>query len=84
MHQEVVKTYCPRCRQVYEPPHREGVQMVDGAYFGTTFPHLFFMTFDHLLPAEVSEHATGPLPPPPSSIPTSIGTIPMFKPTLKQ
>jgi casein kinase II subunit beta len=26
------------------------MDLVDGAYFGTTFPHLFFMTYGDLVP----------------------------------
>jgi len=37
-----VNVFCPRCRQVF----RTGCgERVDGAFFGTTFPHLFLMTF---------------------------------------
>ena len=37
-----VNLYCPRCRQVFRV---NAPDYVDGAYFGTTFPHLFLMTF---------------------------------------
>uniref|UniRef100_A0A7S2FXL8 Casein kinase II subunit beta n=1 Tax=Octactis speculum TaxID=3111310 RepID=A0A7S2FXL8_9STRA len=50
VHQEHVKVYCPRCKQVYAPVLAAGMQLVDGAYFGTTFPHLFFLTFEDLVP----------------------------------
>jgi casein kinase II subunit beta len=46
---EGVKLFCPRCREVYEPPsayHRA----LDGAYWGATFPHLFLMAFPELEP----------------------------------
>lgn len=49
-----VKIYCPKCCQVYNPPparSRSGLSTgVDGAAFGTTFPHLFLMTFSNLVP----------------------------------
>jgi Casein kinase II regulatory subunit len=49
-----VKIYCPKCSQVYHPPptrSRSGLSSgVDGAAFGTTFPHLFLMTFSNLVP----------------------------------
>lgn len=71
--QEHVKVYCVRCKQVYEPSY-PGVQSVDGAFFGTTFAHLFFMSFDHLLPSDASDefeprifgfriHSSSPLSP---------------------
>ncbi|XP_040985669.1 putative casein kinase II subunit beta-4 isoform X4 [Juglans microcarpa x Juglans regia] len=43
-----VKIYCPRCEDIYYP--RSKYQDIDGAYFGTTFPHLFLMTYGHLKP----------------------------------
>ncbi|KAF7810039.1 casein kinase II subunit beta-1-like [Senna tora] len=43
-----VKTYCPRCEDIYYP--RSKYQDIDGAYFGTTFPHLFLMTYGQLKP----------------------------------
>ena len=39
--QSTVKIYCPRCREVYNPKSSR-YQHVDGAYFGTTFPHMLF------------------------------------------
>jgi hypothetical protein len=51
---DTVKIYCPKCSQVYHPPStrtRAGnAAGVDGAAFGTTFPHLFLMTFPNLVP----------------------------------
>ncbi|KAL9671008.1 hypothetical protein QQ045_008571 [Rhodiola kirilowii] len=31
---------------------------IDGAYFGTTFPHLFLMTYGHLKPQKPSQSYT--------------------------
>ena len=45
---EPVKLYCPTCLDVYTPPNSR-FHNVDGAFFGTTFPHLFFMTFPELV-----------------------------------
>jgi casein kinase II subunit beta len=45
--QETVKLYCPSCLDVYSPPNSR-FQTVDGAFFGTTFGCLFFMTFPDL------------------------------------
>jgi casein kinase II subunit beta len=44
---ETVKLFCPSCLDVYTPPNSR-FQTVDGAFFGTTFPSLFFMTFTDL------------------------------------
>ncbi|QIX01739.1 hypothetical protein AMS68_007256 [Peltaster fructicola] len=45
--QETVKLFCPSCLDVYNPPNSR-FQTVDGAFFGTTFGCLFFMTFPEL------------------------------------
>ena len=34
-----VKVYCPKCHDVYIP--RQKQLDIDGAYFGTSFPHIF-------------------------------------------
>eukprot|EP00536_Pseudo-nitzschia_multiseries_P005502 jgi/Psemu1/295906/fgenesh1_pm.103_\ len=60
---DTVKIFCPKCQCVYHPPpvrsrssshHNHagagGAAGVDGAAFGTTFPHLFLMTFSNLVP----------------------------------
>lgn len=46
-----VKLYCPRCCEVYSyttGPH--GEEPLDGAFFGTSFAHLFIMSFDRWMP----------------------------------
>ncbi|XP_061358924.1 casein kinase II subunit beta-1-like isoform X2 [Gastrolobium bilobum] len=48
-----VKIYCPRCEDLYYP--RSKYQDIDGAYFGTTFPHLFLMTYGQLKPQKPSQ-----------------------------
>lgn len=54
-----VKIFCPKCQCVYEPPpirgrnglhSASGAVTIDGSSFGTTFPHLFLMTFSNLVP----------------------------------
>ena len=44
---ETVKLFCPSCLDVYSPPNSR-FQTVDGAFFGTTFGCLFFMTFPEI------------------------------------
>lgn len=43
-----VKTFCPLCEDVYVPRIR--FVDIDGAYFGRSFPHIFFQTFPELIP----------------------------------
>lgn len=45
--QDTVKLFCPSCLDIYTPPNSR-FQTVDGAFFGTTFGCLFFMTFPDL------------------------------------
>ncbi|KAK1399942.1 Casein kinase II subunit beta [Heracleum sosnowskyi] len=47
--QSTVKIYCPKCEDIYYPRSRFQGNL-DGAYFGTTFPHLFLMTYGNLKP----------------------------------
>ncbi|CAA3032106.1 casein kinase II subunit beta-4 [Olea europaea subsp. europaea] len=42
-----VKLFCPKCEDIYYPRSKYQGN-IDGAYFGTTFPHLFLMTYGHL------------------------------------
>ncbi len=46
---DCVRFFCPKCKDIYFPKSRyhEGV---DGVFFGTTFAHLFFMTYGDLVP----------------------------------
>lgn len=48
LHDEVgkstVKLYCPQCMEVYFPPKMAIESLVDGAYFGTGFAEMVFMT----------------------------------------
>jgi len=64
---DTVKIFCPKCKCVYHPPplrsrsnhgpvsHSSSTNgTIDGAAFGTTFPHLFLMTFNNLVPDALS------------------------------
>lgn len=62
---DTVKLFCPKCQCIYHPlplksrnSHQStlnniGNGLVDGAAFGTTFPHLFLMTFGNLMPEKL-------------------------------
>jgi hypothetical protein len=47
------KIFCPRCEEVYLPKFRS--VNVDGAYFGTSFPHIFIKHFPEavILPPKI-------------------------------
>jgi len=49
----MVKLFCPKCQDVYScvPNQRH----IDGAFFGPTFPNLFFMTYEDDVPEPVAE-----------------------------
>ena len=66
--QETVKLFCPSCLDIYTPPNSR-FQSVDGAFFGTTFGCLFFMTFPEIEVGLRSEQSalTPSLPEKPSS-----------------
>ncbi|GAM23778.1 hypothetical protein SAMD00019534_069530, partial [Acytostelium subglobosum LB1] len=46
---DTVKVYCPRCNDIFNPKYRRHSH-IDGAYFGTTFPHLLLITYPELAP----------------------------------
>ena len=52
--QSTVKLFCPKCEDVYYPRSKYHGNL-DGAYFGTTFPHLFLMSYPALRPAKATE-----------------------------
>ncbi|KAK5021529.1 casein kinase 2 regulatory subunit [Exophiala sideris] len=54
--QQTVKLFCPSCLDVYTPPNSR-FQAVDGAFFGTTFPYLFLMSYPDLEIAPLKKRA---------------------------
>ncbi|KAI3498413.1 hypothetical protein L1887_34188 [Cichorium endivia] len=52
-----VKIYCPKCEDIYYPRSKYQGN-IDGAYFGTTFPHLFLMSYGHLKPQKAAQSYT--------------------------
>ncbi|KAL2478303.1 Casein kinase II subunit beta [Forsythia ovata] len=56
-HSSTVKIYCPKCEDIYYPRSKYQGN-IDGAYFGTTFPHLFLMTYGHLKPQKPTQSYT--------------------------
>ncbi|KAJ3071262.1 casein kinase 2 regulatory subunit [Podochytrium sp. JEL0797] len=49
-----VMLFCPRCEDCYAPPSRRHA-VVDGAYFGTTFPHLLIQVYPQLMPTKPND-----------------------------
>jgi len=50
-YEKSVKLYCGRCEDIYSPKSsRHG--SIDGAYFGTSFPHLLFLCYPSLIPSK--------------------------------
>eukprot|EP00741_Cyanophora_paradoxa_P003717 tig00000093_g3613.t1 len=43
-----VQLFCPKCEEIYRPPNRPH-RLLDGAYFGTSFPHVFLQCNPELL-----------------------------------
>jgi casein kinase II subunit beta len=43
-----MKCFCPKCRDIYRPP--PGSPALDGAAFGTSFPHLFLQNYLEICP----------------------------------
>ncbi|KAF5342013.1 hypothetical protein D9611_001237 [Ephemerocybe angulata] len=57
-YEKSVKLYCGRCEDLYSPKSsRHG--SIDGAYFGTTFPHLLFLVYPTLIPPKSGPSDTG-------------------------
>ncbi|KLO17388.1 hypothetical protein SCHPADRAFT_821483 [Schizopora paradoxa] len=48
-YEKTVKLYCGRCEDIYSPKSaRHG--SIDGAYFGTSFPHMLFLVYPAMIP----------------------------------
>lgn len=45
----ITQVFCPRCQDVYVPRSARQAAL-DGAYFGSTFPHLLLMTHPECIP----------------------------------
>uniref|UniRef100_A0A7S4T5E5 Casein kinase II subunit beta n=1 Tax=Alexandrium monilatum TaxID=311494 RepID=A0A7S4T5E5_9DINO len=52
LRQSPAKVFCPHCREVYFPASSR-LECLDGAYFGTSFAHLFFLTYPQLVPPSI-------------------------------
>lgn len=48
-----VHIFCPMCHDIFTPRSSRSAS-IDGAYFGTTFPHLFMLTFPECIPKKNS------------------------------
>merc|ERR1712232_970908 len=49
LRQSAAKVFCPHCQEIYFPKSSR-LECLDGAYFGTSFAHLFLLTYQHLMP----------------------------------
>ena len=49
-----VNVFCPRCRELYHPRSSKHAH-VDGAYFGTTFAHLYLLNHPEHIPVVLPE-----------------------------
>ncbi|TKY85062.1 hypothetical protein EX895_006142 [Sporisorium graminicola] len=50
---DTVKLFCPNCIDNYSPPSSR-FHGVDGAFFGTTFPHLLYQCYRDLFPSIIA------------------------------
>eukprot|EP01071_Lankesteria_metandrocarpae_P014174 Lankesteria_metandrocarpae@DN8176_c0_g1_i1.p1 len=47
-----VLVYCPKCQESYEVQRGVAIYQADGAYFGSSFPHIFLQSFPNLVPID--------------------------------
>lgn len=52
-----VNVFCPRCHGLFFPKSTRQAN-IDGAYFGTTFPHLYLMTHPDMIPVKPTQEYT--------------------------
>ena len=48
-----VKIYCPKCKQVFNPPMTLVSNVIDGSFIGTSFPHYLAMGYE--IPIEATK-----------------------------
>mmetsp|Transcript_3662 Transcript_3662/g.7314 ORF Transcript_3662/g.7314 Transcript_3662/m.7314 type:complete len:133 (+) Transcript_3662:38-436(+) len=49
-----VNVFCPRCHGLFFPKSTRQAN-IDGAYFGTTFPHLYLLSHSDLIPTKPTQ-----------------------------
>lgn len=49
-----VKLFCPKCQDIFHPKQTRHAN-IDGAYFGTTFPHLLLQSHPELVPTKSTQ-----------------------------
>ncbi|XP_017024997.1 casein kinase II subunit beta' isoform X2 [Drosophila kikkawai] len=55
--EEMVRLYCPKCNDVYYPKAARHSNL-DGAFFGTGFPHMLFMVHPEARPKRTNKKFT--------------------------
>ncbi|KAG1458424.1 hypothetical protein G6F46_004475 [Rhizopus delemar] len=51
---KTVKLYCPKCEDIYNPKSSRHAS-IDGAYFGTSFPHMLFQAHANYMPTKSND-----------------------------